>query len=95
MFTPRGVTVCVAGVAMWLVARLIGSGGLELVGIGFALLPVVAGVFLRWTERRVTVRHRGSAGARPRRLDCLVLTPSTRSSERWHTPRERLLASSV
>jgi hypothetical protein len=66
------VTVCVAGVAMWLVARLIGSGGLELVGIGFALLPVVAGVFLR-----------------------LVLTPSTGSSERWHTPRERLLASSV
>jgi uncharacterized protein (DUF58 family) len=27
--------------------------------------------------------------------DCLVLTPSTRLSERWHTPRERLLASSV
>ena len=58
MFTPRGVTVCVAGIAMWLVARLIGSGGLEVVGIGFALLPVVAGLFLRWTERRVTVRRR-------------------------------------
>ena len=33
MFTPRGVTVCVAGVAMWFVARLIGSAGLEVVGI--------------------------------------------------------------
>ena len=32
MFTPRGVTVCVAGVAMWFVARLIGSAGLEVVG---------------------------------------------------------------
>src|SRR5947207_3029466 len=58
MFTPRGVTVCVAGVVMWLIARLIGSGGLEVVGIGFAALPVVAGFFLRWTERRVTVRRR-------------------------------------
>jgi uncharacterized protein (DUF58 family) len=58
MFTPRGVTVCVAGVAMWFTARLIGSGGLEVVGIGLALLPVVAGYFLRWTERRVTVRRR-------------------------------------
>ncbi|MDP9299544.1 MAG: DUF58 domain-containing protein, partial [Actinomycetota bacterium] len=58
MFTPRGVTVCVAGVAMWFVARLIGSAGLEVVGIGFVLLPVVAGFFLRWTERRVSVRRR-------------------------------------
>ena len=58
MFTPRGVTVCVAGVAMWLVARLIGSAGLEVVGIGFVLLPIVAGFFLRWTERRVSVRRR-------------------------------------
>ena len=58
MFTPRGVTVCVAGVAMWFVARLIGSAGLEVVGIGFVLLPVVAGLFLRWTERRVSVRRR-------------------------------------
>src|SRR5207302_9143965 len=58
MFTPRGVTVCVAGVAVWLVARLIGSAGLEVVGIGFVLLTIVAGLFLRWTERRVSVRRR-------------------------------------
>src|SRR5881396_827688 len=58
MFTPRGVAVCVAGIAMWFVARLIGSAGLEVVGIGFVLLPVVAGLFLRWTERRVSVRRR-------------------------------------
>src|SRR5213592_215300 len=43
---------------MWLLARLIGSAGLEVVGIGFVLLPIVAGFFLRWTERRVSVRRR-------------------------------------
>src|SRR4029453_6288980 len=62
MFTPRGVTVCVAGIAMWVVARLIGSGGLEVVGIGLALLPVVAGLFLRGTERRGTGGGRLSGG---------------------------------
>jgi len=71
MFTPRGVTVCVAGIAMWVVARLIGSAGLEIVGIGFALLPLVAGLFLRWTERRVTVR---------RRLSEVRVVPGTRLS---------------
>jgi uncharacterized protein (DUF58 family) len=71
MFTPRGVTVCVAGIAMWLVAKLIGSGGLEVVGIGLALLPVLAGFFLRWTERRVTVR---------RRLSEVRVPPGTRLS---------------
>src|SRR5436305_4829840 len=71
MFTPRGVTVCVAGIAMWLVARLIGSGGLEVVGIGFVLLPMGAGLFLRWTERRVSVR---------RRLADVRVGPATRST---------------
>src|SRR6476660_2303848 len=57
MFTPRGVTVCVAGVVMWFVARLIGSAGLEVVGIGFVLLPVVGRLFKRRNERRVSVRR--------------------------------------
>lgn len=41
----------------------------------------------RATEARLALVRAG--------WDCLVLTPSTRLSERWHTPRERLLASSV
>ena len=58
MFTPRGITVAVAGVAMWLVARILGSPGLEVVGIGFALLPFIAGCILRWSNQPVTVaRH--------------------------------------
>ena len=43
MLTPRGISVAVAGVAMWLAARILGSPGLEIVGIGLALLPFIAG----------------------------------------------------
>jgi uncharacterized protein (DUF58 family) len=56
--TPRGVSVAVAGVAMWLTARFLGSPGLETVGVGLLALPFVAGLFLRWGSRTVTVaRH--------------------------------------
>ena len=41
----------------------------------------------RATEARLALMRGG--------WDCLVLTPSIRLSERWHTPRERLHASSV
>jgi uncharacterized protein (DUF58 family) len=57
MLSPRGVTVAVAGAAMWLVARIIGSPGLEIVAIGLLALPFVAAAFLRWNERRITVRR--------------------------------------
>jgi uncharacterized protein (DUF58 family) len=58
MLTPRGVSVAVAGVVMWLTARFLGSPGLESIGIGLLLLPFVAGLFLRWGTRRVTAaRH--------------------------------------
>jgi uncharacterized protein (DUF58 family) len=58
MLTPRGISVAVAGVAMWLTARFLGSAGLESIGIGLLLLPFVAALFLRWGSRSVTVaRH--------------------------------------
>jgi uncharacterized protein (DUF58 family) len=58
MLTPRGVSVAVAGVAMWLAARFLGSPGLESIGIGLILLPAIAGSFLRWGTRRITAaRH--------------------------------------
>jgi hypothetical protein len=41
----------------------------------------------RATEARLALTRAG--------WDCLVLTPSTKLRERWHVPRERLLASSV
>ena len=34
MLTRRGATVLGAGVAMWMMSRLVGSPGLEVVGIG-------------------------------------------------------------
>jgi uncharacterized protein (DUF58 family) len=58
MLTPRGISVAIAGVVMWLAARILGSPGLESIAIGLALLPFVAGLFLRWGSRTVTVaRH--------------------------------------
>jgi uncharacterized protein (DUF58 family) len=58
MLTPRGISVAVAGVAMWLAARFLGSAGLESVGIGLIMLPFVAWLFLRWGTRRITAaRH--------------------------------------
>ena len=58
MLTPRGISVAVAGVGMWLAARFLGSAGLESIAIGLALLPFIAGLFLRWGTRTVTAaRH--------------------------------------
>lgn len=58
MFTRRGVTLSVTGLAMWLVARLIGSPGLEVVGIGLGVLPFVAWASLHFVRQRVVVRRR-------------------------------------
>jgi uncharacterized protein (DUF58 family) len=58
MLTGRGVTILNAGVAMWLVARTIGSPGLEVVGVGLAALPLLAILFARWSKRRIVARRR-------------------------------------
>jgi len=44
MLTGRGVTVVVAGLAMWVGARIVGSAGLEVVGVGLIVLPFFAGL---------------------------------------------------
>jgi uncharacterized protein (DUF58 family) len=62
MLAPRGVTVAVVGATMWLIARIIGSSGLEVVSIGLLSLPFFAAGFLRWTERRVSVKRSLSEG---------------------------------
>ena len=59
MLTPRGVSLALAGVAMWFSARLVGSPGLEVAGIGLAVLPFIASLTVRArTPRSVTVRRR-------------------------------------
>ena len=85
MLTPRGITVAVAGVAMWVCARFLGSPGLEVVAIGLAALPFVAGLFLRWSHRSITAtRHLSEARVNPGtrvtvRLDVSNPSPATTS----------------
>ncbi len=58
MLTPRGVSLCLAGVAMWFVARLVGSPGLEVAGIGLAAVPFIAGLTVRRGPAGIKVRRR-------------------------------------
>jgi uncharacterized protein (DUF58 family) len=43
---------------MWFSARLLGSPGMEVVGIGLGLLPFLAAMFVRFTPRRLEIRRR-------------------------------------
>lgn len=85
MLTPRGVSVTIAGAGMWVAARVFGSPGLEVVGIGMAALPVVAAVFLRWSNKPIqATRHlsepRVTPGTRVTvRLDVTNPAPATTS----------------
>lgn len=69
MPSGRGVAALLAGLAMWLVARIIGSPGLEVIGVGIACLPLIAALFVRWGRQRIAVR---------RRLSDVRVTPGTR-----------------
>ncbi|MGZ5292585.1 MAG: DUF58 domain-containing protein [Actinomycetota bacterium] len=71
MLTGRGVTVVVAGLAMWVAARIVGSAGLEVVGVGLIVLPFFAGLFSRWGRQRISAR---------RRLSDIRVGPGTRVS---------------
>jgi uncharacterized protein (DUF58 family) len=57
MPSGRGAVVFVAGLAMWLVARIIGSPGLSVIGVGLAVLPFAAAAFARWGRQRLVVRR--------------------------------------
>ena len=58
MPSGRGLVVFVAGLAMWSVARLLGSPALAVVGLGFAFLPFAAALFARWGRQRIAVTRR-------------------------------------
>jgi len=58
MLTPRGLTLSLAGVGMWFVARLVGSPGLEVVGLALAVAPLLAGLTVRRGPAGVVVRRR-------------------------------------
>ena len=69
MLTGRGVTVFVAGLAMWVVARIGGSPGMEVVGVGLAALPFLAALLARRRRSRIATR---------RRLSDIRVVPGTR-----------------
>jgi len=59
MLTPRGVTLCVAGIVMWFIAKIVGSPGLEVAGIGLAAVPFLASVTIRSGKpKQIAVRRR-------------------------------------
>jgi uncharacterized protein (DUF58 family) len=58
MPSGRGVAVLFSGLAMWLVARIIGSPGLEVIAIGLATLPAIAAIFVHWGRQRIAVHRR-------------------------------------
>lgn len=69
MLTGRGVTVFVAGLAMWVVARIVGSPGMEVVGVGLAALPFLAALLARRRRSQIATR---------RRLSDIRVVPGTR-----------------
>ena len=69
MPSGRGVAVLFAGLAMWLVARIIGSPGLEVIALGLAALPAIAAIFVHRGHQRIIVH---------RRLSDIRVSPGTR-----------------
>ena len=69
MPTGRGVAVFLAGLGLWVAARLVGSPGMEVVAVGVAALPFVAGGVVRWSHPRFVIR---------RRLSDIRVDPGTR-----------------
>lgn len=58
MLTPRGLTLSLAGVGMWFLARIVGSPGLEVAGLGLALTPFLAALTIRRGPEAITIRRR-------------------------------------
>src|SRR5688500_18977513 len=60
MPSGRGLAVLGVGAALWLASRIVGSAGMEVVAIGLAVLPFIAGGFVRWSRTRLRVVRRVS-----------------------------------
>ena len=79
MPSGRGLVVFGAGLAMWVAARIVGSAGMEVVGIGLVALPFLAGLFVRWGRTRLRIR---------RRLSDVRVAPGTRVTVRLDVENE-------
>jgi len=69
MPTRRGWIAFAAGLATWVVARLVASRDLHMLAVGLVVLPWLATLLIRWTPTRLEVRRhlstaRASLGSR-------------------------------
>ncbi|MGH2630543.1 MAG: DUF58 domain-containing protein [Actinomycetota bacterium] len=85
MPSGRGLVVFGVGLAMWVAARVVGSPGLEVVGIGLIALPFLSGAFVRWGRTRIRIR---------RRLSDVRVPPGTRVTVRLDVGNEAPVPSS-
>jgi uncharacterized protein (DUF58 family) len=85
MPSGRGLVLFAAGVSMWVAARLIGSGGLEVVGIGIAVLPFLAGAYVRAGRQDIVLK---------RRLSDVRVSPGTRVTVRFDVENRSTSATS-
>ena len=58
MPSGRGLVLIAAGISMWVSARLVGSPGLEVVGIGIFALPFLAAAYVRMGKQNIVLRRR-------------------------------------
>ena len=58
MPSGRGLVLFAAGISMWAAARLIGSPGLEVIGFGIFVLPLLAAAYVRMAKQNVILRRR-------------------------------------
>jgi len=85
MPSGRGLAVLGTGVAMWVASRVVGSAGMEVVAIGLAALPFLAGLFVRWGRTRLLIH---------RRLSDVRVPPGTRVTVRLDVENQAPVPSS-
>jgi uncharacterized protein (DUF58 family) len=81
MPTKRGWAALVAGLSLWVAARLIGSPDLHMVSVGIFVLPFLAALFVRWSRVRLGVkRHLSTVRVFPGSRVTVSLTVENRGS---------------
>lgn len=84
MPSGRGFVVFGAGLAMWVASRIVGSSGMEVVGIGLVAMPFLAGLLVRWGRTRLRIF---------RRLSDVRVAPGTRVTVRLDVENEAVVPS--
>jgi uncharacterized protein (DUF58 family) len=57
MPTTRGWAAVVAGLGLWIAARVMGSSDLHMLAAGILALPLIAALYVRWSRVRLSIRR--------------------------------------